>query len=116
MSSLAFEVPVTVADPEPVTHNISFMQSEQAAVPAYIYSVTTARDPSALPRILEMFALRDLIPEEVRCHSGEDDMTIMVKVCGLEPQMADHLVHRFNSFPVVQTASLTCSGRLRPEI
>lgn len=99
MSSLALEN----------TENKVVWQPNSAAVPVYLYSLTTACDPSALLRVLEMFALRNLIPDDVRCHTDGDCLTIMVRVRGLAPQMADHLVQRFSNFPIVQSARVCVS-------
>jgi len=73
-------------------------------------AVATARfrlralsDPSALPRVLELFALRNLVPESVRCerHENGEELRIDVEVGGLGEQEAAHLARRFRTFPVV---------------
>ena len=35
------------------------------SVPVACFSVLTAADPSAVPRVLEIFAIRDLIPSHI---------------------------------------------------
>jgi hypothetical protein len=60
-------------------------------------------DPSSLSRVLEQFALRNLVPVRVHCErrEGGEELGIDVEVAGLGAQEADHLVRRFGSFPVV---------------
>ena len=67
------------------------------------FSVRAVADPSVLSRVLELFALRDLLPE--RMHSerrpGEDGIGIDLEVRGLTVQQADHLACRMRAFPTV---------------
>ena len=59
--------------------------------PVACFSVLTEADPSAVPRVLEIFALRDLIPSQIHVtRSGGDnlrapeaELTIDVQVSGV---------------------------------
>jgi hypothetical protein len=72
------------------------------------YHLRAMREPSVLPRVLEMFALRDLIPHHVMCRevAGDDpELLIEVRVRGLEADHARHLAQRMrNIVPVKQVA------------
>jgi hypothetical protein len=48
----------------------------EEAVPVACFSVLTEADPSAVPRVLEIFALRDLIPSQIHVTPGA-----AVKIC-----------------------------------
>lgn len=70
----------------------------------YRYTVTAAVEPSAALRVLEMFAQRDLIPNQLICRQidgPEPSLHIEVSVAGLDHQHAEHLALRMrNIMPV----------------
>lgn len=68
------------------------------------YCVSAAVDPSALSRVIELFALRDLVPARVssRLVEGTDpELRIDVDVAGLADQEAEHVARRLAQFPCV---------------
>ena len=72
---------------------------------AFHYHLRALREPSVLPRVLEMFALRDLIPHHVACWEDDGGLVVDVHVRGLETQHARHLAQRMrNIVPVSQVA------------
>jgi hypothetical protein len=59
------------------------------------FSVFSAADPSALPRILEVFTLNNLIPES--CHAirdGSDQLVIDLQLADLPVGQAEQLARR----------------------
>ena len=61
------------------------------------FSVLSAADPSALPRILEVFTLFGLVPS--RCHSARDgidrsQLVVDLQFDDLAPGQARHLARR----------------------
>jgi hypothetical protein len=61
------------------------------------FSVFSVADPSALPRIFEVFSLHGLIP--TRCHSAcvdrdDDQLVIGIQVSELPQGLADQLARR----------------------
>ncbi|HEX5078168.1 MAG TPA: hypothetical protein VFV80_03390 [Geminicoccaceae bacterium] len=61
------------------------------------FSVFSSADPSALPRIFEVFSLHGLIP--TRCHGacpdgGEDELVIDIQLSELPSGLADQLARR----------------------
>lgn len=71
---------------------------------AYRYTVRAVADPSVLSRVVELFALRDLIPTHVECRLlgvQAPELRVDVSVAGLEPAQADHLAVRMRQFPMV---------------
>lgn len=67
--------------------------SSEAALP-HCYSILARAEVSVLPRVLELFVKRGMLPR--RCHSvvggpAHDDLEIDLQVDGLEPDTADHI-------------------------
>lgn len=62
------------------------------------FSVFSAADPSALPRVLEVFSLHGLIPSA--CHSNrheaDDQLVIDVQIAGLPLGQAELLAKRLS--------------------
>lgn len=58
-------------------------------------------EPSVLLRVLELFALRGLLPSEVTCkRTGEKNVGLHIHIAidGLPPQKAAHLAARMRNF------------------
>jgi acetolactate synthase small subunit len=86
--------------------------SSHAARRVDCFSVFSAADPSALPRILEVFSLFGLIPN--RCHSTcmETDhrqLVIDVQVAGLPLGQAEQLAKRLSR--VITVTQVLCSEK-----
>jgi len=56
------------------------------------YSVTAAAEASVMPRILDLFAKRGLMPFYLHAAIGEDErLNVDLRVCGLESESAQHV-------------------------
>lgn len=58
------------------------------------FSIRAAPEPGVMPRVLEVFAKRSLMPE--RCHAdlanfGREELTIDLQVAGLSPETGAYL-------------------------
>ena len=67
------------------------------------FTVQAEAEPSVLPRVLEPFALRNLVPLAVHCRRERSGMRIEVTVAGLEAQVVEHLTRRLNQLVPVET-------------
>lgn len=72
----------------------SLAVAERPAVPpTACFAVQAAADPGLMPRILELFAKRGLVP--TRLHGGlndaRDELTIDVELAGLQSELAIRL-------------------------
>ncbi len=72
----------------------------------FCFSVHSEPSPSALPRVLEVFAHKGYVPD--RCHSrleGRDgqELSIEVQLAGLEPAEAGRLAKRLARIVTVNT-------------
>jgi len=65
------------------------------------FRIRSALDPSALPRILENFALRNLVPLSLSARQVQEEMVIELSVAGLSQREEAHLRLRLlNILPV----------------
>jgi acetolactate synthase small subunit len=66
--------------------------------------ISTAADASALSRVLELFALRGMVPDEVTCkRTGVDELHIHIAVRDLGENKAANLAARMrNIIPVMR--------------
>jgi acetolactate synthase small subunit len=78
-----------------VSHSVNFdvHPSNDVALP-HCYSILARAEVSVLPRVLELFVKRGMLPR--RCHStvggpAHDDLEIDLQVDGLEAETADHI-------------------------
>ncbi|MEH6478134.1 MAG: hypothetical protein V7727_20745 [Sneathiella sp.] len=70
------------------------------------YFVTAEIDPSALPRILENFALRNLVPTQLVAQRENDFLEVSLTVSGLTVQEASHLQLRLLNILPVQNVDM----------
>ena len=88
------------------------------AVPVACFSVLTEADPSAVPRVLEIFALRDLIPAQIHVtRSGgenvrapEAELTIDVQVSGVGRDASEAIARKLRA--IICVHSVLTSERL----
>lgn len=88
-------------------------QARPASGPEASFAVITHADPTALPRVLELFALRDLVPSEVRvsrrpgAETGAvdgDALEIEVRVAGLDEAATGVVARKLGAMVCVQSA------------
>ncbi|MCS6780294.1 MAG: hypothetical protein NZ555_11400 [Geminicoccaceae bacterium] len=78
----------------------------------YCFSVHTEATPSALPRVLEVFALMGHVPE--RCHSERvsgDELVVDLQLAELTAAEAAHLAKRLGR--IVGVESVLWSARCK---
>jgi len=79
MSSLLFEPALAAGadrDPAPL---------------AVLFSVHAAAEPGVMPRVLELFAKRGLVPHKWQSAASDAVLTIDVQIAGLERDTADYI-------------------------
>lgn len=69
-------------------------QLSAKAAPIFCYSVLAGAEPGVMPRVLELFAKRNLVPK--RWHSDligpqDDELAIDLQVVGLTADRADYI-------------------------
>ncbi|MEH6527831.1 MAG: hypothetical protein V7723_17310 [Sneathiella sp.] len=70
------------------------------------FTITAEIDPSTLPRILENFALRNLVPHKLQSTRIDDYLAVSVSISGLSVQEIAHLELRIQNILPVQTVNI----------
>lgn len=71
------------------------------------FSVRTEADPSALSRVVEFFALLNLVPDSVRARRFADNtMLFTLKVRGLSDHRIEVITHKLRSVVIVSSVSV----------
>ncbi len=79
---------------------------EPARAPVHCFSILAAAEPGVMPRVLELFAKRNLVPQ--RWHSdvgGRDggELSIDIQVTGLDQPTADYVARCLRQLAYVET-------------
>lgn len=95
-----------------------------AVTPVACFSVSSDVDPSALPRVLEVFALRDLVPTQVHVaqvgygppRDGESELAIDVQVSGLDAEAAEPIARKLRAIICVRSVETAQRRSLPPHL
>jgi len=79
--------------------------TEQAQAVTACFAVRAAADPGSLPRILELFAKRGLVPSSVQARltgGAEPALSVDLQVAGLEPALVEAVAETLRQVWVVE--------------
>jgi len=94
---------------------MSAQTNNQPPKPVVCFSVVTDADPSAMPRVMEVFALRSVVPMQwhgARINGGtgdpfDDQLAIDIQVTSLDQAAAALIGRKLESMTCVQSVLLT---------
>jgi acetolactate synthase small subunit len=73
------------------------------AEPTHCFSVHAFADPGVMPRVLELFAKRGLVPSSWTSRVGaEQDLTIDIQMSGMSTDVADYVTRCLRQIAGVQ--------------
>ena len=79
-------------------------QSGRTPVPTFCLTVRTVADPGTLPRLLEVFAKRGLVPAKLfSVATGADELTEDLQVSGLDPDLGAVIAAQLRSQVGIET-------------
>ena len=79
-------------------------QSGRNPVPTFCLTVRTVADPGTLPRLLEVFAKRGLVPAKLfSVATGADELTVDLQVSGLDPDLGAVIAAQLRSQVGIET-------------
>ena len=71
--------------------------------PTHCFSVHALAEPGMMPRVLELFAKRGLVPSSWTSRVGlEQDLTIDIQMAGMSVEVADYVTRCLRQIPGVQ--------------
>jgi acetolactate synthase regulatory subunit len=73
-------------------------------LPTFCLTVRTLADPGALPRLLEVFAKRGMVPAKlISVATGSDELTIDLQVDGIDQALGDLIAGQLRSQVGIET-------------
>lgn len=73
-------------------------------VPTFCLTVRTVADPGSLPRLIEVFAKRGLVPAKLfSVATGADELTVDLQVSGLDPELGSLIASQLRSQVGIET-------------
>ena len=73
-------------------------------VPTFCLTVRTIADPGSLPRVLEVFAKRGLVPSKLfSVATGTDELTVDLQVAGLDADLGAVIANQLRSQVGIET-------------
>lgn len=81
--------------------------------PLATFTVRAAAEPQALPRLIELFALRSLLPRRWAAEVRGSALDVRIEVPGLAPGQAQQLAQRMRQMVLVERVLLEGQGLAR---
>ena len=84
----------TERHPDPVFRSPSAAARPAPRPAVFCFSILAEREPGVMPRVLELFAKRNLVPDRWVSDlggPGRRELAIDLQVAGLAPETADHI-------------------------
>ncbi|MGM0561303.1 MAG: hypothetical protein ACQETX_09595 [Pseudomonadota bacterium] len=81
-------------------------EAHSESQPVFCFSVLAEADPGLMPRVLELFAKRSLVPlrwHSDRIGSEQSELAMDFQVGGLTPHLADYIARCLRQVPGVRT-------------
>ena len=73
-------------------------------VPTFCLTVRTVADPGSLPRLIEVFAKRGMVPSKLFCvATGADELTVDLQVSGLDADLGAIIANQLRSQVGIET-------------
>jgi acetolactate synthase small subunit len=78
--------------------------SDHAAVPPSVsFSIRAPAEPGVMPRILELFAKRGLVPQRWNSAASDEGLGIEIQMTGLDREVADYIARCMRQIHGVET-------------
>lgn len=71
--------------------------------PVVSFSLQARAEPGVMPRVVELFAKRGLVPHKWHSTASETDLTIDVQIGGLDRDLADYIARCMRQIVGVDT-------------
>ena len=79
-------------------------ESARNPLPTFCLTVRTVADPGSLPRLLEVFAKRGMVPMKLfSVATGADELTVDLQVAGLDADLGAIIANQLRSQVGIET-------------
>ena len=96
----------------PSPHSVAaFVADDEPARHAYAFAVQARAEPGVMPRVVELFAKRGLVPHKWHSTTAGPLLTIDVQIGGLDRDLGDYIARCMRQIVGVETV-LTSETRL----
>jgi hypothetical protein len=75
--------------------------------PTFCYRLLARKGAGVVPRVIEHFAKRDLVPARFDCRAGTETLAIDVEVEGLDEAAARHIARCLSGMVEMERVALT---------
>ena len=85
-------------------HPSSDPQTRAGNAPSAHFSIVAHGDPGVLPRVIELFAKRGLVPTQCRAvhdHAGDGMLTIDLEMAAMARDLAEYIARCLRQIPLV---------------
>ncbi len=87
---------------------MSYPSPDPATGPAEArFAVTAAASPGVMPRVLEPFAKRGLVPDEWRSHATDGRLNIEIRMAAMQPRLAAYIGRCLREIHLVERVLVT---------
>ena len=90
---------------------VSALVEPDAAPATFRYSLLGRPEPGVMPRVVELFAKRGLVPLTWHSTASSSTLAIEVQIGGLEPDVADYIARCMRQIVGVETVLTSESHR-----
>ena len=77
----------------------------------FCYRLLALRSAGVVPRVMEHFAKRDLVPARILCRAGAETVAIEVDVADLDEAQAQHIARCLAALTEVERVALTAEAQ-----
>ena len=86
------------------TDNLPRPSPGRTPVPTFCLTVRSISDPGVLPRLLEVFAKRGMVPSKLfSVATGADELTVDLQVAGLDPDLGAIIANQLRTQVGIET-------------
>jgi hypothetical protein len=84
--------------------SLSRLVAGRSPGPTFCLTVRTVADPGSLPRVLEVFAKRGMVPSKLfSVATGADELTVDLQVAGLDDDLGAIIANQLRSQVGIET-------------
>ncbi|MGE0259132.1 MAG: hypothetical protein AB7H71_03445 [Alphaproteobacteria bacterium] len=89
--------------PSPFVPAVPALSDRSSAPLSVSFSIHAPAEPGVMPRVLELFAKRGLVPQRWSSAASDTGLSIDIRMTGLDPEAADYISRCMRQIRGVET-------------